>query len=79
MAARLEGEIELVGGALSADPEEAKRSDEDLLLEMRSCAARGGASLEPLLFNLLAASPLPNANLSDCRHLDIASKTCPVR
>jgi predicted dehydrogenase len=33
MAARLDGEIELVAGALSSDPEKAKRSGEDLLLE----------------------------------------------
>jgi hypothetical protein len=30
-------------------------------------------------FDLLAASPLPNANLSDFRHADSASKTRPVR
>jgi hypothetical protein len=30
-------------------------------------------------FDLLAALPLPNANLSDFRHADSASKTCPVR
>jgi len=30
-------------------------------------------------FDLLAASPLPNPNLSDFRHADIASKTRPVR
>jgi hypothetical protein len=29
--------------------------------------------------DLLAASPLPNANLSDFRHADSASKTRPVR
>jgi hypothetical protein len=28
-------------------------------------------------FHLLAASPLPNANLSDFRHIDSASKTRP--
>jgi hypothetical protein len=31
------------------------------------------------LFDLLAASPLPNANLSDFCHADSASKTRPVR
>jgi hypothetical protein len=30
-------------------------------------------------FDLLAASPLPNANLSDFRHVDSASKTRPAR
>jgi hypothetical protein len=33
MAARLDGEIELVAGAFSSDPEKAKRSGEDLSLE----------------------------------------------
>jgi hypothetical protein len=32
MAARLDGEIELVAGAFSSDPEKAKRSGEDLFL-----------------------------------------------
>jgi hypothetical protein len=31
------------------------------------------------LFDLLAASPLPNANLSDFRHADSTSKTRPAR
>ena len=33
MATRLDGEIELVAGAFSSDPEKAKRSGEDLSLE----------------------------------------------
>jgi predicted dehydrogenase len=33
MAARLDGEIELVAGAFSSDPEKAKRSGEDLFLD----------------------------------------------
>jgi predicted dehydrogenase len=35
MAARLDGEIELVAGAFSSDPEKAKRSGEDLFLNPR--------------------------------------------
>ena len=33
MAARLDGEIELVAGAFSSDPEKAKRSGEDFFLD----------------------------------------------
>jgi hypothetical protein len=32
---------------------------------------------ERYAFDLLAASPLPNANLSDFRHADSASKNTP--
>jgi len=51
-AARLDGEIELVAGAFSADPEKAKRSGEDFLLDPQTSllrlpndgASRSGAS-----------------------------------
>ena len=51
----------------------------DFARELTPRDQTAGFEFRHQMFDLLAASPLPNANLSDFRHADSASKTRPRR